>query len=115
MEDYEASLAQGSVLFSDSVDWEVHAGPVMVTNDITQHVEMMRAGTISVANWIAAMERLQGWMGSLGEASAGMGGSMEGMLLPPSYCLPCCAASTFQEPVPPHFQSKGIDAEALTY
>jgi hypothetical protein len=47
MEDYEASLAQGSVLFSDSVDWEVHAGPVTVTADIPSHVEMLRAGTVS--------------------------------------------------------------------
>ena len=28
MEDYAGSQAQGSVLFSDSLDWEVHAGPV---------------------------------------------------------------------------------------
>lgn len=28
MEDYLGSLAQGSVLFSDSADWEAHAGPI---------------------------------------------------------------------------------------
>jgi hypothetical protein len=30
MEDYPGSLAQGSVLFSDSADWEAHAGPLDV-------------------------------------------------------------------------------------
>ena len=43
MDDYEGSLAQGSVLFSDSVDWEVHAGPVDVTSDMPAHVEKLRA------------------------------------------------------------------------
>ena len=32
MEDYPGSLAQGAVLFSDSVDWEEHAGAVQVTH-----------------------------------------------------------------------------------
>ena len=47
MDDYEGSLAQGSVLFSDSVDWEVHAGPVDVTSDMPAHVEKLRGGSIS--------------------------------------------------------------------
>ena len=52
MEDYTGSQAQGSVLFSDSVDWEVHAGPVPVTGEIAGHVEKLRTG--SAADKLAA-------------------------------------------------------------
>lgn len=53
MEDYTGSLAQGSVLFSDSVDWEEHAGPVTVTHvDVATHCAMLRDG--SAANKLAA-------------------------------------------------------------
>ena len=38
MEDYTGSLAQGSVLFSDSVDWEEHAGPVTVTRSMSRRI-----------------------------------------------------------------------------
>jgi hypothetical protein len=44
MEDYAGSQAQGAVLFSDSADWEAHAGPVDVKmcrmSFIPAHVEV---------------------------------------------------------------------------
>lgn len=49
MEDFSLSLAQGSVLFSDSADWEEAFGPVDVTmcrpSFIPSHVSMASKGT----------------------------------------------------------------------
>jgi len=57
LQDYAASLAQGSVLFSDSVDWEAHAGPVTVTHvDVATHCTMLRDG--HAANKFAAARAL---------------------------------------------------------
>lgn len=53
MEDYPGSLAQGAVLFSDSVDWEEHAGAVQVTHvDVAKHCEMLDSD--KAANRLAA-------------------------------------------------------------
>ena len=43
MEDYDGSQAQGNVIFSDSVDWETHAGPVDVTPAIEGHVAFAKS------------------------------------------------------------------------
>ena len=45
MEDFAGSMAQGSVLFADSVDWEVHAGPIEITDDIPAIVGRLRSGS----------------------------------------------------------------------
>uniref|UniRef100_A0A7S2C4S0 Protein HGH1 homolog n=1 Tax=Haptolina brevifila TaxID=156173 RepID=A0A7S2C4S0_9EUKA len=48
MEDYAGSQAQGSVLFSDSADWEQHAGPLDLKmcrpSFIPNHIKMARSG-----------------------------------------------------------------------
>ena len=49
MEDYAGSLAQGSVLYSDSADWEAHAGPVDVKmcrpSFIPNHIKLLQSGS----------------------------------------------------------------------
>ena len=53
MEDYPGSLAQGAVLFSDSADWEAHAGPLDLTmcrpTYVPNHVRMATVRNASLA------------------------------------------------------------------
>ena len=48
MEDYPGSKAQGSVIFSDSADWDAHAGPVdfamLKPSYLASHIKMAKSG-----------------------------------------------------------------------
>lgn len=60
----------------------------------------LRAGTLSIANWAAALDRLSGFAARMSDvfkqttsaASGMMSDQRDGLWLPPALCLPCCAA-----------------------
>lgn len=60
----------------------------------------LRAGTLSIANWAAALDRLPGFAArmsdvfkqTISKVTGMLSDQRDGLWLPPALCLPCCAA-----------------------